>query len=202
MILSTILRIIKKLIKYFLISLVIINLLVLIIPIFGGSCKSNSETNKYDVIIVLGAPASDDCKPSVVLQGRIDKGIELFKQGYSDKILFTGSSIYNSCTEADVMAEYAQLNGIPESSILRENRAENTYQNAFYSVEHMRNLNFTSAAIVTSEAHIRRSCAVFSKFDINYSMFAAKNPKGISKLNLLFWKFGERMILSHFIIFG
>ncbi len=201
-IIVAIFKILKKGIKLFLISIIIGLFLVLVIPLFGNTCKSDLNVNKFDIIIVLGAPASNDCKPSVVLKGRIDKGIELFNKGYANMILFTGSSVFNSCTEADVMADYAKQNGIPETSILREDRAENTYQNAFYSVEYMKKLKLTSAVIVTSEPHIKRSCAVFSKYDIKYTMIPSNNPKNIEKIRLLFWTLGERMILSHHIVFG
>jgi uncharacterized SAM-binding protein YcdF (DUF218 family) len=168
----------------------------------SNSCRNNSNIKKFDVIIVLGSPSSDDCQPGLIMKGRVAKGIELFKMGIGKKILFTGSSVRNNCTEAEVMATYAISNGVSETNILKETRAENTFQNAYYSFKQMKELHFTSAAIVTSEAHINRSCAVFGKFDIDYSMFPANNPANISKMQLFFWKFGERMILTHHLIFG
>ncbi|MCF6296982.1 MAG: YdcF family protein [Flavobacteriaceae bacterium] len=195
-------RILIRFLKYFFIIHLLGILTIFIVPYFGNSCKSNSDLKKFDVIIVLGVPATDDCNPGSIMKDRIAKGIELFNLGYADRILFTGSSVKNNCNEADVMAEYAILNGIPETSILREKRAENTYQNAFYSVAKMKELDLISAAVVTSKPHVKRSCAVFSKFNIDFSMFGANNPNNISKMQLLLWKFIERMILSHHIIFG
>ncbi len=195
-------RVILRFILFFLISLVLGIFLILVVPYFNNSCKSNSKIKKFDVIIVLGNPATDDCKPGQIMKLRVSKGIELFNLGYAKKILFTGSSVRNNCTEADVMSAYAILNGIPETSIIKEGRAENTYQNAFYSVAKMKELNFNSAIILTSKPHVKRSCAAFSKFDIEYAMLGANNPTNISKIQLLLWKFGERMILTHHIIFG
>ena len=57
------------------------------------------------------------------------------------KILFTGSSVRNNCTEAEVMATYAISKGVSKTNILKETRAENTFQNAFYSVEQLKELN-------------------------------------------------------------
>ncbi len=192
----------KQIIKFFLISLFIGILVTLVVPYFGNLCTRNSNNKTFDVIIVLGSPASDDCKPGAIMEGRVDKGIELLKLGIAKKILFTGSSVRNNCTEAEVMAAFAISKGISENHILKETRAENTFQNAFYSTKQMKDLHFTSAAIVTSAPHIKRACAVFAKFDIDYSMFPSSNPANISKLQLLFWEFGERMILTHHIIFG
>jgi len=195
-------RFILRFILFFFISTVLGILLVLIVPYFGSSCKSNSEIKKFDVIIILGNPATDDCEPGKIMKDRVAKGIELFKLGYAKKILFTGSSVRNNCTEADVMSSYAKLNGIPETSIIKEGRAENTYQNAYYSVAKMKELDFKTAIILTSKPHINRSCVAFSKFDIEYAMLGANNPVNISKAQLLFWEFGERMILTHHILFG
>jgi len=162
----------------------------------------NSNIKKFDVIIVLGSPAEYNCEAGSIMKDRVAKGIELLKLGIAKKILFTGSSVINNCTEAEAMAAYAISKGISKNHILKETRARNTFQNAFYSVKKMKKLNFKSAAIVTSEPHIKRACAVFEKFGIHYTMFPADNPAEISKLQLWLWKFGERMILTHHIIFG
>ena len=189
-------------IKFLFFSLLIGILLILFIPFLNDSCKNNSTLKKFDVIIVLGSPASEDCEPGSILKDRVDKGIELFNLGLATKLLFTGSSVRNNCTEAEVMSAYAISKGNSKKDIIEETRARNTYQNAFYSSTHMKENSFETAAIVTSEAHIKRSCVAFAKFGIKYSMFSANNPSKISKLQLLFWKFGERMILTHHIIFG
>ena len=191
-----------RFIQFFFITLIIGVLVTLIVPYLSSSCKNNSNLKKFDVIIVLGSPATDDCKAGSIMKDRVAKGIELLKLGIAKKILFTGSSVINNCTEAEAMAAYAISKGISKNYILKETRARNTYQNAYYATAKMKKLNFTTAAIVTSEPHIKRSCAVFGKFDIDYSMFPANNPANISKLQLLFWNFGERMILTHHLLFG
>jgi len=195
-------RIVIQLLKYFLISGILLVLTVFIVPYFNDSCKSNATIKNFDVIIVLGNPATNDCKPSSVMKNRVDKGIELFNLGYAKKILFTGSSVRNNCTEADVMATYAISKGIPISSIIKEQRAQNTYQNAYYAVAQMKGLSFTTAAIITSQPHVKRSCAVFSEFNIKYTLFGTNISNHISKTQLMLWQFGERMILTHHIIFG
>ncbi len=195
-------KILLRIVKYFFISVLVVILLVLIVPYFANTCRSTDELKKFDIIIVLGNPATDDCKPTLIMKNRVDKGIELFNLGYAKKILFTGSSVRNNCTEADVMAIYAISNGIPKSSVLIEQRAKNTYENAYYSVKQMRKLNFKSAAIITSQPHVKRSCTIFSEFKIDFKLFGTNIPNHISKYQLFFWQLGERMILTHHIIFG
>lgn len=195
-------RIIKRLLKYIFLSFLFFNILILIIStLFSPPCNS-TNIDKYDLIIVLGSPATMDCKPSSVLKDRIDKGIAMYKSGFANKILFTGSSVHNNCTEADVMAIYAMQKGVPKASIVKEGRAENTYQNAFYSVAYMHKNNLMTAVIITSTPHIKRSCIVFSKFDIQFGTYGIINPENSSKLGMFFWNMGEHMILSHHIVFG
>ena len=176
--------------------------MVFIIPYIANTCKEATELKEFDIIIVLGNPATHDCKPGVIMKNRVDKGVELLNLGYAKKILFTGNSVRNNCTEADVMAEYAISKGISDTNILRETRANNTYQNAYYSIAQMKKYDYKSAVIITSEPHIKRARAVFSKFDISHTMLASNQLANASSTQLLFWKFGERMILTHHIIFG
>ena len=195
-------QILIRIFKFFFISLFIGFITTLLVPYLNNSCTKNPKIKKYDVIIVLGSPAENNCEAGSIMKDRVAKGVELFKLGIGKKILFTGSSVRNNCTEAEVMETYAISKGVSKNQILTEIRAKNTFQNAYYSVKQMKELKFTSAAIVTSEPHIKRACAVFAKFGIRYAMFPADNPVEISKLQLLLWKFGERMILTHHIIFG
>ena len=200
---NLILSILKRIIKFFFYSFLGINLLILIIPLlFSPSCKESKNLKKFDTIIVLGSPSKEDCTPHIIMQKRVDKAIELFNKGIAKTLIFTGSSVQNSCSEAQVMVNYAESKGIPENSIFIESNAQNTYQNAFYSQKIMSQSGFKTAAVVTSAPHIKRACIVFSKFDLSYKMFPANFPKDTSKIGEFFWFMGERMILTHHLIFG
>jgi uncharacterized SAM-binding protein YcdF (DUF218 family) len=196
-------KILKRLIKFLFYNFLFINFLILIIPLlFSPSCKENKNLNKFDAIIVLGSPSKENCTPHIIMQKRVDKAIELFNKGIASTIIFTGSSVQNSCSDADVMAIYAMSKGIPKNSIIIENKAQNTYQNAYYSLKIIKKHSFSKAAIVTSAPHIKRACIIFGEFKINYKMFPAYYPKDTSQIDKLFWFMGERMILTHHLIFG
>ena len=170
-----------------------------ILPYFG---RDGSETNKknYDVIIVLGAPATNECHPSLMMQQRVSKGIELYKKGLASKIIFTGSSVANNCVEANVMYEYAVSKGVPDSTIFVEPKARNTYQNAFFSVGIMKQNKFKSAAIVTSEFHRKRASAIFSNYNIEYRLYSCNNPP--IGIKYFVWRIRENIILSFHTIMG
>jgi len=196
-------RTLKLILKFFFWSFVIINLLILIVPfLYNSKCNNNNELNKFDAIVVLGSPSKADCTPHIIMQTRVDKAIELFKKQKTKKIIFTGAAVQNVCAEADVMADYAISKGIPIDFIFRETQAKNTTENAYYVNKYIKENNFNKIAIVTSKPHVKRSCIVFGSYDFSYKMFPANYPKGISKSKKIFWFMGERMILTHHIIFG
>lgn len=176
--------------------------LVIIIPCFSQPCLGNVKQDHFDVVIVLGSYTTNDCKPAPIMRERVNKGVELFKNGVASNIIVTGGANGNKCIEADVMAEYAVSLGVPDSAIIREIHAKNTYQNAYYSVEQMEKRNLKSAIIVSSNFHILRSCNVFSNYSILYSMSSVESPKDISKIKYYFWVLREKVILAYHTIWG
>lgn len=154
----------------------------------------------FDVIIVLGTPATKDCLPTDIMKQRVGKGVELFKLGLGPRIIFTGGKAANDCVEANVMKEYAMSLGVPSNHILIEPQSKNTYQNAYYSVEIMRDLNMHSAAIVTSKFHATRANHIFSNYDIDYRLFPCEDPP--LSIKCCYWKFREFVIKSYHFIMG
>lgn len=198
-----IVNLIKRIFKLFLYSFILLNLLILIIPfLFSSSCKENKTLKEFDVIIVLGSPANSDCSPHIIMQTRVDKAVELYKKRIAKYLIFSGASVQNSCSEAEVMATYAKKQGVPEDIIFKDSSAQNTSENAYYSVKIMKENGYKRAAIVSSKPHLKRACMVFSKYDISFKMFGANYPQDASKFGKIAWFMGERMILSHHLIFG
>lgn len=134
-----------------------------------------------DAIIILGFPASEDGTPSPIMRERVIKAAELFKNRRAGHIICSGGSVYNKYTEAEVMAGYARSLGIPESCMIKEDKSRNTFENIKNSAEIMRNRGWTSAMIVTSPWHLRRSYHFCLRYDY-ISFFAAKSnyPKELS----------------------
>ena len=75
---------------------------------------------------------------------------------HSLKVLLSGSGRY--------MMRQALSQGIPESSILLEDRSLSTFENAKYSLKIMQDQGNKSAIIVTSPYHTRRASIIFAQF--------------------------------------
>lgn len=83
---------------------------------------------RADIIIGFGCYNEDVAR----------RAAQLYHEGYAPRILFTGmlgrntSSMWTE-SEADRFARVAMAEGVPESAILKENRATNSGENLIYS---------------------------------------------------------------------
>lgn len=155
------------------IALVSLNLLP---DYLAGIPAHSTHLTKSDVIIVLGTPSDSEGNPSPVMKERVLQGVELLKKNYAQYIIFTGAAAHNEFVEAEVMANLARANGIAPTKIICEANAQNTAQNAFNSVEIMREHGWKSAIVVTSAAHLRRASHIFSHYPIKYCLASCNEP--------------------------
>lgn len=134
---------------------------------------------KSDVIIILGGGVDKDIKEiNTQAQKRVDRGVELWLNGYASYIILSGGLVKNtSYTEADGLMEYAQGKNIPINKIFREKQSTDTYTNAFFSQEIMKQKNWQTALVVTSDYHTKRACKVFRKLKINVKCIASSVPQ-------------------------
>jgi uncharacterized SAM-binding protein YcdF (DUF218 family) len=81
-----------------------------------------------------------------------DRVFELYSQGVSDVIIFSGYAGFEGNTtgesEAKIMAERAMALGVPKSSIILEERASNTAENLTFSSEILAKMDIVPQNIV------------------------------------------------------
>jgi uncharacterized SAM-binding protein YcdF (DUF218 family) len=104
---------------------------------------------------------------------RILQAIDMYKKGYFKYFLITGgfsSLIYKDVNEADNLKLLLNNAGIPDSLILMERKARNTYENAVFSKEILQQngMGLSSGYLITSATHLPRSIKIFEKegFDL------------------------------------
>lgn len=121
----------------------------------------NNKIEKSDIIFVLG---SHDIKVAY-------RAIELFKQWYADKILFSGwlwrltsnDENFKNTTEADKFWQIAIEKWISFKDIIIENKSKNTWENIKYSYELIKNMDINKIIIVNKPYMERRTFATFLK---------------------------------------
>ena len=161
-------------------------IIILILVFFAGFSDiivkpliTNDEPQKSDVVIVLGGGVDKNIKDiGQAVQKRMDKGIELWLNGYADYIILTGGEVKDtSYAEADELIEYASEKDVPENIIFTESKARDTYENAVYSQEIMQDNNWQTALVATSDYHAKRACRIFRKLNMDVKCIAAEVPQ-------------------------
>lgn len=164
----------KKTIKraIILFTLIICYLLYILIDIY--SYGNVNEIVKADAAIVLGAAVWNDI-PSPVFKARIDHGIWLYKNGYVNKIIFTGGKGKNSSvSESGIAKIYAMENSIPEEDIFIEEKSTVTQENIEYAAQIVNDNNIASVIIVSDPLHMKR--AMLMCRDYGLQVYSSPTP--------------------------
>lgn len=88
----------------------------------------DDQARDVDAIVVLGA-AQYDGVPSPVLQARLDRALELYREGHAEVIVTTGSNqAGDRFTQGFAGFTYLREFGVPEGDILVVTDGTNTYE--------------------------------------------------------------------------
>lgn len=160
----------KKL--YYIFILIIIYILYVSIGIY--SYGNINEIRKADAAVVLGAAAWGD-KPSPVFEERIRHGIWLYKNGYVDKIIFTGGKGENATiSESSVAKSYAIENSVPEKDIYIEEESKITQENIMYASNIAKENNISTVLLVSDPLHMKR--AMLMTRDYGLEAYSSPTP--------------------------
>ena len=110
------------------------------------------------LLIAVEAPQPADVL--IILTGnkyRVNAAPPLIKSGYVQKIVISG----NEPPEAEYMQKVLVQNGIKQQDIYVESKSASTWQNATAALSIMREHNWKSAIVLTSELHTRRAGLCF-----------------------------------------
>ncbi|MCD6081735.1 YdcF family protein [candidate division WOR-3 bacterium] len=132
---------------------------------------------RVDVLIVPGGGIDKYGRLKPTSLQRVDKAVELFKEGVTQYVIFSGawSFMYTykpPITEARAMQEYAITHGIPYDKILLDEEACDTIGNAYFpKVRIIKPRGWRNIMVVTSEFHLKRTQYVFEKvFGPDYNL--------------------------------
>lgn len=167
----------KKKYKILTSAIVLISVYIAINIISICSFSSKDQKHQSDVAIVLGAATSKG-EVSPVYEERINHGVDLYREGYIDKLIVTGGKgARNDESDAYAAKKYAILQGIPESDILTEDTSTITQENLENSKAIMDQNKYSTAIIVSDPLHMRRAMLLAKDAGIN----AYSSPTPTSK---------------------
>jgi vancomycin permeability regulator SanA len=117
----------------------------------------NDKGDHADCAVVLGHAVKADGQPGAVLHERLDRAVELFRDGKVPLIIVSGASHLDSHDEAASMARYLEEHQVPALNIVEDHGGLNTDGTARGVAQIMRELHFHSVMIVTHYYHITRT---------------------------------------------
>lgn len=165
---------------------IIIGLLLGIFCIVGSFLYSLAQVIYYghdtsvhhaDAIVVLGA-AAWNTKPSPVFRERINHAVELYRNHFAERIIFTGGTPKSGfMAEAEVGRRYALQMGVANSDILYENLSRDTYHNLLNTRQVMRDNNIEHIIIVSDPFHMARSAKIAKDLGIDAQISPTKTSR-------------------------
>jgi uncharacterized SAM-binding protein YcdF (DUF218 family) len=127
---------------------------------------------RADAIVILGGGTESKAYPRPIVElnaagDRVMYGAHLFKDGKAPWILLGGGAItwqkQHSTTPAEEMGEVIKEFGITEKDYVLQSRSLNTYEEAVFDAEILRERGATRIILVTSAMHMPRALALFRK---------------------------------------
>ena len=157
----------------------------------NGMIKTMEQLQSpVDCIIVPGALVIANRRPSPMLQDRLDGAVELYRAGFSDRILVSGDHREDNYNEPLVMCRYLLEQGIPDEAILMDHYGLDTYD-TLYRARHVFQIN--TAIISTQRFHLQRALFLAEKSGISASGYATDPRFYSSHLYMLLRETGARL---------
>jgi uncharacterized SAM-binding protein YcdF (DUF218 family) len=141
-----------------------------------------SPTKRRAIVVLTGGTVhyypSLDRYEAYWAVDRITEAIRLFKKGAAPTLLLTGTERKPEHSEREVesMVRFAKEWGVPESAIVLEDKARNTFENAENVARVLKEKGITDFYLVTSAFHMKRAMLCFQKqgltpvpFPVDYS---------------------------------
>ena len=141
------------------------------------------EPKVSDAALILGHSLNKNNTPSLWLEQRLQKGLELYEDEYCEKIIVSGGEgPSDNIAVSLAMMEWLKMKGIDEADIIIEDMASSTYENFKYTKEIADGLEIDSIIVVTNDFHIYRAMEIGESFFENISGAHAHANFGIPKI--------------------
>lgn len=157
-------------------GLFVILLILAVVINFVAVPSSNCKLTHFDTLMVLGCPALLNGQVSPEGRERALEGVKEFKAGRASHIIFTGGPTENHFVEGQVMATYAETQGVPPSAIFVDGESHNTVQNIYFGNQIMQQHGWTSAEIISSPSHLPRVGLILQRFHFQWRTKACSWP--------------------------
>lgn len=157
--------------------------------------------NDSDIAIVLGAAVWSDNKPSPTLASRVDKAIELYRQGIVNKIQLTGGNAPGELSEAEVSLKYILGKGIDRNDVWIEKSTTSTIEQVRFIKNNLTKEKQVNSVIVISDIyHLQRVREICRFYDVKADVAASDLKLKTDKI--IFYQLRECIALLLFWLFA
>ena len=135
-------------------------------PVYEDTIPNDLPADDSLCIVVMGFGLNADGSMRQELVNRLKTALSFAQKYPNAYLLVTGgqTGAVDGITEAGQMAAWLQKQGIPKSRIIQENQSLSTVANAVNSYKLLTRVypQVDAIAVVTSDYHVRQSCAMFA----------------------------------------
>ncbi len=126
----------------------------------------HGSPSRADAIVVLGA-AQYDGRPSPLLESRLQKALQLFRDGIAPVIAVTGGKQEGDrFTEAQASRTWLEERGVPSSSIVSEDVGTDTWESLSALEPVLREVAVRDVVAVTSAWHVARAVSMLDELGV------------------------------------
>lgn len=148
------------------------------------------KLENIDCTVILGAHVKQDGRPSLMLESRLDKGIELYEAGVSEKLLMSGDHGQHEYDEVNNMMSYVLgKSDIDKDDVFLDHAGFSTYESAYRA---RKIFKVNKAVIVTQKYHLYRAVYTARKNGIEAYGVASDD---YSWPGMFYYKFRESLAI-------
>ncbi len=130
---------------------------MILFPLMQMLCFGYTDYRRpADAVVVLGARAYADGRPSVALADRVRTACEIYHQGLAPRLIFSGGPGDGAVHETEAMRRMAVELGVPGSAILTDPHGLNTRATARETSMMLERLGARDAMVVSHFYHLPR----------------------------------------------
>ena len=131
--------------------------------------SDNLPEEDMDCILVLGCQVKEGGEPSHMLRDRLQRGVEVYDFGASDKLLMSGDHGRTDYNEVKTMKQYAVDEGVNSENVFMDHAGFSTYESIYRAKEVF---GVKKMIIVTQKYHLYRALYIAEQLGIEaYGFF-------------------------------
>lgn len=158
---------------------------MILFPLMQMLCFGYTDYRRQaDAVVVLGARAYADGRPSVALADRVRTACDIYHQGLAPRLIFSGGPGDGGVHETEAMRRMAVELGVPESAILTDRHGLNTRATARETVLMLERLGARNAMVVSHFYHLPRVKMTYHRMGWNVYTVPAEESQTLAALPL------------------